>query len=130
MDKNEIFKLLDSIPVDKNEYTILSTCALVVRGIWKTVNDLDLAVTKKGLEEFKKYYDVKPKDEKWYIINDKIECCVDSMDGKRELIDGYYVQEINDYYKYLITNKREKDISKIKIVEEYMKGDLNGRKEL
>ena len=123
MNRIELLELINSIPVDKKEYTILSSGALVVRGIWKEAHDLDLAVTEKGLEEFKKYYNVKPKNEKWYIVNDLIECCIDPMDGKRELVEGLFLQDINNYYEFLITAKREKDIPKIEVVEKYMKGE-------
>lgn len=47
MNKEEIINLIDSLNISKKEVTILSSGALVIRGIIDTAGDLDIAVTEK-----------------------------------------------------------------------------------
>ena len=54
MNKEELIELLESLKLDKNEFWILSSGALVMRGIYPDAGYLDIAVTEKGLEELKK----------------------------------------------------------------------------
>ena len=61
MNKAELIKLIESLKLDKNEFWILSSGALVIRGIYPDAGDLDIAVTEKGLKELKKNYDLKEK---------------------------------------------------------------------
>ena len=59
MDKEELIKLLKSLKLNKDEYWILSSGALVMRGIYPDAGDLDIAVTEKGLQELKNNYNLK-----------------------------------------------------------------------
>lgn len=54
MDRKELIKLIESIKLSKEEFVILSSSNLVIRGIMDRANDLDIAVTDKGLEELNK----------------------------------------------------------------------------
>jgi len=122
MNKEELIELVESIKLDKNEYWILSSGALVIRGIYPDAGDLDIAVTEKGLQELKNNYNLKQKENGWYIVNDKIECIVDTKeDCKIEQYEGYNLQSIEKYYDYLKNSNREKDKKRISLVEEYMK---------
>ena len=121
MEKKELLKLIEDLKVDKNEIVILSTGALVLRGIMDQANDLDIAVTKKGLEQLKNNYNLVQKPNGFYIVNDLVECVEDEMEGKKELVDKYYLQDIHDYYNFIKNSGREKDIPKIKPVEEYIR---------
>lgn len=122
MNKEELVKLIGSLKIDKDEFWILSSGALVIRGIWPDAGDLDIAVTKKGFEQLKENYDVRPKENGFYIVSDRVECTIDTMeDYKVEKVDGYNLQSINEYYKFLKNSKREKDKGRIEIVEKYMK---------
>ena len=122
MNREELIKLIESLKLEKNEYWILSSGALVIRGIYPDAEDLDIAVTEKGLEELKKNYDLKQKANGWYMVNEKIECVVDSKEpGKIEKFEGFNLQSIDMYYEFLKASKRGKDIARIPLVEEYMK---------
>jgi len=81
MNKEELVKLIESLKLDKNEYWILSSGALVLRGIYPDAGDLDIAVTEKGLKELKGNYNLKKKENGWYIVNDKIECVLDTKEA-------------------------------------------------
>lgn len=121
MKKKELLDLIENLKVDKNEIVVLSTGALVLRGIWEEANDLDIAVTKKGLEQLKSNYNLKQKPDDFYIVNELVECVEDDMIDKKELLGNYFVQDIYDYYNYIKNSGREKDKPKIEVVEEYIR---------
>jgi len=128
MNKKELLKLLNSLKINKEEFWILSSSALVLRDLFKDAGDLDIAVTDKGLEELKQNYNLKQKENGWYIVNEKIECVCDgkkeNLKYQPELVENYYVQNLEEYYKYLLNSEREKDKQRISIVKE----ELNKRK--
>lgn len=122
MNKEELIELIESLKLDKNEYWILSSGALVIRGIYPDAGDLDIAVTEKGLQELKINYNLKEKGKRWYIVNDKIECILDTKEPwKIEKYGEYNLQSIEKYYEFLKESTREKDKARIPLVEEYMK---------
>lgn len=122
MNKEELLKLLDSLKINKEEFWILSSSALVLRDLFPDAGDLDIAVTDKGLEELKQNYNLKQKENGWYIVNDKIECICDgkkeNLKYQPELVENYYVQNLEEYYNYLLNSNREKDKLRINIVKE------------
>lgn len=120
MNKEELLELLSTLKIDKEDFTILSSSALVLRDIYEDAGDLDIAVTKKGLNQLKQNYELIQKQNGWYIVNDKIECVQDDMKNRRTLVGEYYLQDINDYLKYLESSEREKDKLRIPLVKEYI----------
>lgn len=122
MNKEELIELIESLKLDKNEYWILSSGALVIREIYPDAGDLDIAVTEKGLQELKNNYNLKQKENGWYIVNDKIECVLDTKEEwKIEKYGDYNLQSIEKYYDFLINSNRDKDKARIPLIEEYMK---------
>ena len=126
MNKKELTDLISTLKIDKEEFRVLSSGALVLRGIYENAGDLDIAVTFKGLEQLKKNYNLKEKDNGWYIVNDKVECVCDgeieTLKYKPEKLScGYFVQNILEYLDYLNSSTREKDIERIPLVKEYIK---------
>lgn len=124
MNKNELIKLIDTLKIDKNEFWILSSGALVLRKIYADAGDLDIAVTDEGFRELKQNYNLIPKESGFYKVTDKIECVcngkIENLKYKPELINGYQVQNIYEYYEYLKNSKREKDKLRVPIVEKYL----------
>lgn len=120
MKRQELIKLIDSMELDKEEFVVLSSGALVLRGIMDNANDLDIAVTSKGLKYLKNKYNLIKKDNEWYKVTDDIECVLDNMENKKELLSNYYVQDINDYLEYLKGSNREKDKLRMTKVENYI----------
>ena len=119
MEKEELLNLIESLKIDTEEFWILSTSALVLRGLFKDAGDLDLAVTEKGLEQLKNNFDLKQKENGWYIVNEKTECVLDIKDDwKVEKVGNYYLESLEKYFEYLKTSKREKDKIKYDIVKE------------
>ena len=122
VNKKELEKLISTLKIEKSEYWILSSASLVLRGIYDSAADLDIAVTEKGLKELKENYDLVQKENGWYIVNDKIECVLDTKEAwKIEKYGEYNLQSIEKYYEFLKESTREKDKARIPLVEEYMK---------
>lgn len=53
MSKEELMELIKSLKIDREEFWILSSGALVIRGIYPDAGDLDIAVIEKGLQQLK-----------------------------------------------------------------------------
>ena len=116
MNKEQLIKLIESIKIDKTEFWLLSSSALVMRGIYPDAGDLDIAVTEKGMEQLKQNYSLISKGNGFYIVTNNVECV---CDGEIE-IDGYLCQNIYEYLNYLETSQREKDKLRIPIVKDYI----------
>lgn len=122
MNKEVLMELIRSLKIDKEEFWILSSGALVIRGIYPDAGDLDIAVTEKGLQQLKENYNLIEKANGWYIVNDKVECIRDTKEPwKIEKFGEYNLQSIEKYYEFLKESNREKDKARIPLVEEYKK---------
>lgn len=126
MKKEELMQLIESLKINTDEFLILSSAALVIREICPDAGDLDIAVTQKGLEELKNNYELKQKDNGWYIVNDKVECVLERKENwKIEKYDQYNLENIEIYYEKIKSSNREKDRLRIPIVEEYINKKKN-----
>lgn len=122
MKKQEVIKVIEDLGIDYEEFWLLSSSALVLRDLLETANDVDIAVTEKGLEELKEKYELKRKDNGWYIVNDNVECVVDTKeDFKIEKYGKYNLQSLEVYFEYLKSSAREKDKIKYEIVSKVIK---------
>lgn len=127
MNKEELVKLLQTLKISKEEFWILSSGALVLRGIYPDAGDLDIAVTNKGMEQLKENYNLIPKGgdfKDFYTVTEKIECVCDGekkdLEYQPEKVGEYYVQNIYQYLEFLKHSNREKDKKRISLVEEYI----------
>lgn len=125
MNKEELIELLNTLKIDPEEFWVVSSGALVLREIYENAGDLDIAVTYEGLKQLKKNYKLKEKANGWYIVNDKVECVCDGAKENlkykpQKLNCGYYVQNIYEYFDYLNSSTREKDIKRIPLVKNYI----------
>ena len=122
MNKEELMELIKSLKIDRDEFWILSSGALVIRGIYPDAGDLDIAVTEKGLQQLKENYNLIEKGKGWYIVNDKVECVLDTKEPwKIEKLGEYNLQSIEKYYEFLKESNRDKDKARIPLIEEYMR---------
>lgn len=76
MKKDELLELIKTLKIDKEEFWVLSSGALVLRGIYPDAGDLDIAVTNKGLDELKNNYSLEPKGKDWYKVMIGLNVCV------------------------------------------------------
>ena len=128
MNKEELIKLIKTLKVSKEEFWVLSSGALVLRGIYPDAGDLDIAVTNKGMEELRKNYNLIPKDcesGNFYKVTENIECICDGnkeeLKFQPEKIGEFYVQNIYEYFDFLQNSTREKDKKRIPLIKEYIK---------
>ncbi len=122
MNKEELLEVIDNLQIDSDEFWILSSSALVLRGLFPNAGDLDLAVTEEGLKQLKYNYELKQKENGWYIVKDKVECVLDQKeDWKIEKVGKYNLESLEKYFNYLKTSNREKDKIKYEIVKEKLK---------
>lgn len=122
MNKEEIINLIETIEIDSEEFWILSSASLVIRGLFPDAGDLDIAVTEKGLEQLKQKYEIKSKGNGKYEINDKIECIVDKKEEwKIEKCGKYNLVSLEKYLEFLKSSNREKDKIRYEIVLKALK---------
>lgn len=125
MNKNDLLELIRTLKIDKEEFWVLSSGALVLRDICSNARDLDIAVTNEGLAQLKSNYNIVQKENGWFIVSDNVECVCDgekeSLKYQPQKIGNYYVQNIEEYLECLKNSNREKDKLRIPIVEEYIK---------
>ena len=121
MKKEELIEVIENLGIDYEEFWILSSSALVLRDLFPDAGDLDIAVTEEGLRQLKSKYNLKQKENGWYIVNDKVECVLDTKEPwKTEKYGKYQLENIEKYFKYLESSIREKDKIRYEIVKEYM----------
>ena len=118
MNKKELELLIKELDIPKEEFYVLSSGNLTLRGLFKDAGDLDICVSKKGLELLKKKFNLKEKGNGFYQVTEKIECVVEDL-SKRKYDDlgNYNGQSLEEYYGYLINSTREKDKIRLEIVE-------------
>lgn len=125
MNKQDLIELINTLKLNKEEFWIICSGALVLRDLLPNAGDLDIAVTNVGMEELRQNYELTKLKERFYSISDNIEC-VDV--GKKihqkyqpEKIGDIYVQNIFDYLEYLEASNRQKDQDRIPMVKQYIK---------
>ncbi len=117
MSKEELIKLIESLGIDNEEFMILSSSSLVMRDLFESAGDLDIAVTKKGLEQLKAKFDVVNTHDDWYQVNERCECVLDDhLEDKREKVGNYYLQDLEYYRNFLVNSSRPKDKIRLEIV--------------
>ena len=123
MNKEEIFKLAESLELPKEEFCILSGGVLVAHGLRKQTSDLDIDITQKGLDILKQKYSLELVNEnlKQYKVTDKIECfLVDKLESDIVYIDNYPCESLISIYNFKKRINREKDQSDILAIEKVL----------
>lgn len=119
--KDELIKFIEELNLEKCDFTLLSSSALVFRGIMDDAGDLDIAVTDEGFNKLNQKFKLKAKGNSFYTVNDNCECIIDAKEGIKELVDNIYVQDIYNYLEYLYSSEREKDKLRISLVLSYIR---------
>lgn len=120
-----MLELIKTLNIDSEDFWVLSSSALVLRDLFDDAGDLDIAVTKNGLEQLKNNFDLIQKENGWYIVNDKVKCLLDvKEDWKVEKYVDYYLESLAKYFEYLKTSPIEKDKVKYEIVKKNYKDKI------
>ena len=129
MNKETIIKKINLLNLDKNDFYVLGSASLVLRGIIDTAHDIDLAITNKAYLKNKDnliYLGVNH-NSKWYKINEEIECCVeDLLDEKVDSSEPFNLINLEYYYNNFIKeSNREKDKLKKTLLEKILFNKMN-----
>lgn len=129
MNKEAIIKKINLLNLDKNDFYVLGSASLVLRGIIDTAHDIDLAITNKAYLKNKDnliYLGVNH-NSKWYKINEEIECCVeDLLDEKVDSGEPFNLINLEYYYNNFIKeSNREKDKLKKTLLEKILFNKMN-----
>ena len=121
MVKEEIIRQIDKLGIERDEFWVVGSASLVLRGLFRSADDIDIAFTESGFEILKTKYDVIYLGNNgcdWYKINDIIECCVDEKNiDKVDEFEPYNLLNLNYYYEnFLKDSDREKDQYKRDVV--------------
>lgn len=130
MRKRKVIETLEKYNLNKDDYIILSTGALVLRGIKEEAHDIDLAVSEKLLKQLLRDYDceleVRLDDFDVYILNDELNFSIHYYDVPFDVIDGYKVQTLDSVINLKKSLNRPKDIKDLKLIDNYLKlGNIN-----
>ena len=113
MNKETIIKKINMLDLDKNDFYVLGSASLVLRGIIETANDIDLAITNETYlkNKSKMIYLGDNHNSKWYKINEEIECCVEELsDENVDSGEPFNLINLKYYYNnYIKDSNREKD---------------------
>ena len=121
MDKEQIFKCLDSLDLDKDKYIIISGASLVVHGLLDKTGDIDLSCSKEFYEQLDwkekeglfdsiiKYKDVFEMGPNFYWLDD-----IDT-------INGYHFMGLKNCLKLKIKENKFKDKEVIERLKKIVK---------
>ena len=129
VNKETIIKKINLLNLDKNDFYVLGSASLVLRGIIDTAHDIDLAITNKAYLKNRDnliYLGVNH-NSKWYKINEEIECCVeDLLDEKVDSSEPFNLINLEYYYNNFIKeSNREKDKLKRTLLEKILFNKMN-----
>ena len=80
MNKEELKQLINNLKIDKEEFWILSSSALVLRDLLPKANDLDIAVTEEGFRQLNENYNIIRKENGMYQVLENVECFIDKKE--------------------------------------------------
>ncbi len=124
LNKENIIKILKDINLPLSQYWITSGAGLVIHGVKKNTNDIDLGGTTNLVEYFiKKSCKYRETEDNLRIvqIDDKIELLENWFVDEIEFIDGLPVGSLESIRKQKAELGREKDIKDIILIDEYIK---------
>ena len=125
MNKVQIIKILNKYNLAKDEFIIITSAALVLRGIKNDAKDIDITVSLKLKEYLLKNYNCKLKSSKnnveVYNIDNIIDFSTYNYDKiNYDLIDNFKVQTLSEIIKFKKQLNRPKDINDLKLINNYL----------
>lgn len=123
MDRKGLLNLANTLNLPKEEYCIISGGALVLHGLREQTNDLDIDITKKGLDILSQSYSLKLVNERiqQYKVTDNIECfLVNKLESDIQYIDNYPCESLTSIYNFKKRLNRDKDQADILAIEKVL----------
>lgn len=131
MKKIELLNLLKELNFPKDEYYVLSGASLVLRGIKKEANDLDLCISEELFNEIKDKYNLAEGNKNecgFYKINDNLEIVVNKKeDFKMEIGEKYNLEDLQTILDFKIKRNKPKDQKDIENIKKHLeKNNITG----
>ena len=131
MKKIELLNLLKELNFPKDEYYVLSGASLVLRGIRKEANDLDLCISEELFNEIKGKYNLAEGNKNecgFYKINDNLEIVVNKKeDFKMEIGEKYNLEDLQTILDFKIKRNKPKDQKDIENIKKHLeKNNITG----
>ena len=124
MKKIELLNLLKELNFPKDEYYVLSGASLVLRGIRKEANDLDLCISEELFNEIKDKYNLAEGNKNecgFYKINDNLEIVVNKKENfKMEIGEKYNLENLQTILDFKIKRNKPKDKDDIENIKKYL----------
>ncbi len=131
MKKIELLNLLKELNFPKDEYYVLSGASLVLRGIRKEANDLDLCISEELFNEIKDKYNLAEGNKNecgFYKINDNLEIVVNKKEYfKMEIGEKYNLEDLQTILDFKIKRNKPKDQKDIENIKKHLeKNNITG----
>lgn len=121
--REEYIRKISLLDLHNIDYCVYGSGIMLFYHLLEEAADIDILVLPSSLSEMKKRYDLLP-NEKYndiYKYNKDFEFIFKDFNKTDfNIIDGYPVYSLELYKKNLIKWNREKDIEKIKIIDDYL----------
>ena len=132
LNREDVIRIVNELNLPKDKYVITSGSAMVLHGLRKETNDVDITVNKELFEYFEDrgYY------VKYYPINENKTCIlidltydvqlikVDEIPPKYvTIVDGIPTQTIEHLLEFKLGLNRDKDQNDIKVLKKYLNLD-------
>lgn len=125
LSKKDVLRILkEDFKYDKKEFVLIYKAPLVLMGVMKECNDIDVTISRKLAKQLEKdgYKKTKSKlGSDRYEINDRLECFVHDDLGGFEVVNGYQCKTLDEIYKEYKRRNRPKDQETMKCIEAYKK---------
>ena len=132
LNKEQVIKVVKSLNLPKDKYVITSGSAMVIHGLRKETNDVDITVNKELFE----YYENKGYYVKYHKINENRSCVLIDLTEVIQLIkveeipkeyvvyiDGIPTQTIEHLLEFKIGLNRDKDQKDISVLKKHLNID-------
>ncbi len=124
MNKKEIIKQLESFPYNRDDYWLITGAAMVLYGIKKETNDIDLGCNKEMADQLQKdgyLYQHSENGNRCFRYGDQIEVFENWLKDSVTSIDGFPVISIRGLIEMKRELGRDKDLKDIKLINEYLR---------
>ena len=125
MKREEIIRMLEGFPYDREDYWIMTGAAMVLYGIREETSDIDMGCSSKlaDIMEAEGYlYKVMDDGSRWFKIGKDIELFENWLDDSVVTVEGFPVISIQGLIRTKQSMKREKDARDLALIKEYLEG--------
>lgn len=125
LNKQEILKQLKQLPLDPQQYCVMTGAALVIYGVRPQTADIDLGCTEAQFDELlKKGYERREKKgNPCILIEDMIEIYRNWLPEKIVYIDGVPLADILCIRDYKQSLGREKDFIDLDLIDRFLNNE-------